>query len=111
MKLKFNILAAALVSSVVVLSAAAHVPVRDGSNSSRAPLPVNQSKDFVRILRSGTTSAPAQFVLTADHLGGRQDAKNRAAALEVARATREQDAADRALVIARANAVRMASTQ
>ena len=108
MKLKFNVLAAALVSSVVVLSAAAHVPVRNGSNSSRAPLPVNQSKDFVRILRSATATAPAQVVLTADHLGGRQDVKNRAAA---ARATSEQEAADRALVIARANGARMASTE
>jgi hypothetical protein len=112
MKLNLNVLAAAIVSSVVVLSAAAqHVPVRDGSNSSRALLPSNRPNDFVRIVRTPANAfAPAQFALAADHLGGRQELKDRAVALEAAQITREQQAAARAVAVAQANAARIAAS-
>jgi hypothetical protein len=108
MKLKFNVIAAAIVSSVITFSAVAqHVPVRDGSNSSRAPLPANRPNDFVRIVRlTPNDTAPMQMVFAADHLGGRQAVKNEAIAQEASRVAIQKEAA---LVAARADAARLAS--
>lgn len=109
MKLTFPVLAGALISSLMVLTATAQpVPVRDGSNASRAPLPCSRPIDFVRVLRAAPEAGPAEIVLAADHLGARQETKNRATALAAARTRSEQAAAARAVVTARAKAARLA---
>lgn len=72
MKLIFNVLAGAALCSVMTLSAfAQYVPVRDGSNSSRAPFLANRPNDCVRVIKYTPDSArPVQSVVIATHLGG-----------------------------------------
>ena len=66
MQLKISVLAVALISSVVSLSAN-QVPVRDGSNSSRAPLPSNRPTEFVSVIN---VTSPANTSFVANHIGG-----------------------------------------
>jgi hypothetical protein len=67
-----NVLAVAVLSTVTSLSAFAQAPaVKDGSNQSRALLPVSRSADFVQVSRVATDGTLlSQPILIASHIGG-----------------------------------------
>ena len=65
MKTNMNLLTAALLASIATLSVSAQV--KDGSNSSRAPLPSQRPQEYVQVATDGISGNSS---IVANHIGG-----------------------------------------